>query len=59
MRPAVEPIYFAGCRHVGRTRAPLRKALLREWAWRDSSARPLAPEPPEAGDGQRPVRVGS
>ena len=25
-----------------------------EWARRDSNARPLAPEPPEASDGQRP-----
>jgi hypothetical protein len=25
-----------------------------EWARRDSNARPLAPEPPEAIDGQRP-----
>ena len=27
MRPTVELIYFAGCRHVGRTRAALREAL--------------------------------
>ena len=27
MRPAVELIYFTGCRHVGRTRAALREAL--------------------------------
>jgi hypothetical protein len=27
---------------------------LPEWARRDSNARPLAPEPPEAGGGQRP-----
>jgi hypothetical protein len=25
-----------------------------EWARRDSNARPLAPEPPEASDGERP-----
>ena len=28
---------------------------LPEWARRDSNARPLAPEPPEASDGQRPL----
>jgi hypothetical protein len=27
----------------------------RHRARRDSNARPLAPEPPEAGDGQRPL----
>jgi hypothetical protein len=26
-----------------------------EWARRDSNARPLAPEPPDASDGQRPL----
>ena len=28
---------------------------LPEWARRDSNARPLAPEPPDASDGQRPL----
>jgi hypothetical protein len=39
----------------------MARFLLASWAWRDSSrrrpeanARPLAPEPSDAGDGQRP-----